>query len=550
MIKKITILITMLFLISLLSCDDESTTITITGSNNANLNGLTVSIGSLSPIFDTDTTTYNITVSNLITSTTVTATMDDLNASILIEDTNVDSGQTSNPIALAIGNTNIEVEVMAENGTIKTYTIIVTRFANSNANLNNLTISGTTLSPTFSSDTTLYFARYTQSSGVTSTTVTPTVENEEATVKVNDTNVTSGEESQNILLNDGTNNITVLVTAEDSSEKIYTIKICKTVMDLYKSGQTISYATGDDGDLEIGKTWPSPRFTVNGDSTITDNLTGLIWSSQGSVNLYTWSEALSTATNDWRIPNIHEMRSLFNYGYNGNLVTYLDINFDYIYGAEYWTSTTSSTNTSQAWTFCLDKSLNHRNSAKFKYNSLYSIKVKSSSMYIRKTGQTTCYKNFDNYETIIACIEDDQTNPAYCQDAVRNQGVEWPSPRFTDNNNDTITDNLTGLMWQKAPDSTLRNWTNALAYADDSILAGFSDWRLPNVIELQTLTDANNSYPAIPTEHLFTNVQNIGYWTSTTSSANTDNAFMVSIATGYDVLDDNKTTIAGTWIVR
>ena len=44
-----------------------------------------------------------------------------------------------------------------------------------------------------------------------------------------------------------------------------------------KTGQTTCYATGDDGDLEKGVAWPNPRFTDNGNGTVTDNLTGLIW---------------------------------------------------------------------------------------------------------------------------------------------------------------------------------------------------------------------------------------------------------------------------------
>jgi len=41
-----------------------------------------------------------------------------------------------------------------------------------------------------------------------------------------------------------------------------------------KTGQTTSYASGDDGDLELGTAWPSPRFTDHGNGTVTDNLTG------------------------------------------------------------------------------------------------------------------------------------------------------------------------------------------------------------------------------------------------------------------------------------
>jgi len=48
-------------------------------------------------------------------------------------------------------------------------------------------------------------------------------------------------------------------------------------VDLPKTGQTTVYSTGDDGDIQAGVSWPSPRFMDNGDGTITDNLTGLMW---------------------------------------------------------------------------------------------------------------------------------------------------------------------------------------------------------------------------------------------------------------------------------
>src|SRR5215831_10404550 len=44
-----------------------------------------------------------------------------------------------------------------------------------------------------------------------------------------------------------------------------------------RTGQTTSYAAGDDGALQKGVAWPTPRFTDNNNGTITDNLTGLIW---------------------------------------------------------------------------------------------------------------------------------------------------------------------------------------------------------------------------------------------------------------------------------
>ncbi len=52
-------------------------------------------------------------------------------------------------------------------------------------------------------------------------------------------------------------------------------------VDLPRTGQTTSYATGDDGDLQVGVDWPLPRFTDNNNGTVTDNLTGLIWLKNG-----------------------------------------------------------------------------------------------------------------------------------------------------------------------------------------------------------------------------------------------------------------------------
>ena len=44
-----------------------------------------------------------------------------------------------------------------------------------------------------------------------------------------------------------------------------------------RSGQTIVHAVSDDGDIRAGKPWPNPRFSDNGNQTVTDNLTGLVW---------------------------------------------------------------------------------------------------------------------------------------------------------------------------------------------------------------------------------------------------------------------------------
>ncbi len=60
---------------------------------------------------------------------------------------------------------------------------------------------------------------------------------------------------------------------------------------------------------------------------------------------------------------------------------------------------------------------------------------------------------------------------------------------FVDNEDGTITDNATGLMWQQADDGTTRNWENALQYCENLTHAGYSDWRLPNAKELHSIID-------------------------------------------------------------
>jgi hypothetical protein len=120
-----------------------------------------------------------------------------------------------------------------------------------------------------------------------------------------------------------------------------------------------------------------------------------------------------------------------------------------------------------------------------------------------RTGQTTSYVAGD--------------------DGALQKGLAPPTPRFTDNANGTITDNLSGLIWLKnATCFGLQNWFEALADAlglesaqcglSDGSVAG--DWRLPNVRELQSLVDYGRDEPAMPEGHPF-QLGNLKFWSST-----------------------------------
>ena len=92
------------------------------------------------------------------------------------------------------------------------------------------------------------------------------------------------------------------------------------------------------------------------------------------------------------------------------------------------------------------------------------------------TGQTPCYDSRGPIPAPAAC------KPFYGQDAQYN----GRTPSYTDNKDGTVTDNVTGLVWQQAV-SPKMTWDEAVAGAAAFRLAGRSDWRLPTIKELYSL---------------------------------------------------------------
>ena len=140
-----------------------------------------------------------------------------------------------------------------------------------------------------------------------------------------------------------------------------------------KTGQTTSYATGDDGDLEKGVAWPNPRFTDNSDGTVTDTLTGLIWLKDANCfGQRTWNNALSdsnglgsglcgltdgSSAGDWRLPNKNELVSLVHNEYYapalpntaGTGQWSAGDPFTNVSPHYYWSSSTYAVDTGYAW---------------------------------------------------------------------------------------------------------------------------------------------------------------------------------------------------------
>jgi len=143
-----------------------------------------------------------------------------------------------------------------------------------------------------------------------------------------------------------------------------------------KTGQTTSYAAGDDGAIRAGVALPNPRFTDNGNGTITDNLTKLIWlknancpnvgrdwapaladvmslNTNGIINGNTCGDTSNGGSHrtDWRLPNIRELLSLFNFGFfEASDLTDIFTGFKVDPGqSTYWSSTANAFDPTLAW---------------------------------------------------------------------------------------------------------------------------------------------------------------------------------------------------------
>lgn len=220
--------------VSVIASNGTQTEYTLTVTRTApsvdsDLSNLAVSAGALDQVFSTALYNYNVSVGYTTSIFSVTPTTDDQFAAIQVNGTTVGSGSASGNINLNVGANTITVAVTAEDGTVSSYILTVTRAAGSaNADLTDLTISAGTLSPTFAAGTTIYSVE--MSDIPTAFTVTPTASHADATIqaRINAAafaDVVSGSASSSLTPVLGSNSVQVVVTAQNGSTKTYTIMV-------------------------------------------------------------------------------------------------------------------------------------------------------------------------------------------------------------------------------------------------------------------------------------------------------------------------------------
>ncbi|KPA14027.1 protein containing DUF1566 [Candidatus Magnetomorum sp. HK-1] len=169
---------------------------------------------------------------------------------------------------------------------------------------------------------------------------------------------------------------------------------------------------------------------------------------------------------DWRIPTVLELRTILDFtGQNSHILTQF---FPYTQAKEYWTIQSKNSDLSKAW--CV-----HFN------DGLESLQEKRDVFYVR---------------------------------AVRSARSQSSGAHLLINPDNTVTDVHTGLMWQREINISPQTWAYALDNCENHVEANFSDWRMPSILELQSIVDYETSYSPTVNTTIFPDTPKDLFWTS------------------------------------
>lgn len=182
-------------------------------------------------------------------------------------------------------------------------------------------------------------------------------------------------------------------------------------------------------------------YRDNADGTIFDSSTELLWTQELSDTPISWESAedycKSLSTGDiftWRLPNIKELYSIRDF--------------------------------SKAWPW-VDTHYFHLPSGYYDSGFVFNNCSEDSKLF--------------SSQHFVRCVS----------------GDTYGSSEYVDNRDATVSDRATGLMWTQNDSGYTMTWEAALSYAESSEYAGYSDWRLPNIKEMQSITQYLGIFAAI-----------------------------------------------------
>jgi hypothetical protein len=259
---------------------------------------------------------------------------------------------------------------------------------------------------------------------------------------------------------------------------------------------------------------PKPRFTVRGD-VVEDNLTGLTWPRPAQLfeTGLSWPEAFLAveAMNrekrfgfaDWRLPNRRELYSLVDHGEREPALP-SGHPFKHVWAGKCWTATTSARDHAYAWWVQFSGG---RMFFGNKADDAVVWPVRGESGTLWATGQTGCFA-VDGAPLDCAGTG---------QDGALRMGRPWPEPRFSARGGE-VEDRMTGLVWRRGTDLAGGMVDRKAAGRAVETLARETGlaWRLPAIMELESLTDCSRADPALPSDHPFEDVRE-AYWSATDS---------------------------------
>ena len=199
---------------------------------------------------------------------------------------------------------------------------------------------------------------------------------------------------------------------------------------------------------------------------VKDQVTSLVWEVNqkgkglhGRQTTYTWKDAQNVfitklneskfgGFSDWRLPTVTELARIVHMdNYNPSINT---LYFPMAWHREHWTATAYAKDPAKAW------------------------QVHFSRGSVSETDNINKYR--------VRAVRGPKELPVV----------------MVNNGNGTVTDPNTGLMWQKQYSDAIA-WIEAVKSSESAHLAGYDDWRLPNVTELQSIVDYSLAWPAMDT---------------------------------------------------